>query len=821
VAVPSDLANLVAWYDASAITGLVDTDPVATWSDLSGAGNHISQATGASRPTYRTGIVDGKPVVRFDGSNDLLAATMSTSATATVLVVAVPRRTSPSSSYVETIFANGSSADQVQQLDTKAFGTTSLSVHTDTGAWGATVALRKNGATSPLSLTVDEVFAASMTASGAPTGSVLVLGAYSSNNFHGQNDIAEFVYYSRVLDASERESIETYLSEKWGLTEPTPEAAVVFTATATAEFTAEPDDSVGAVAFTATATLTAETPVVVDLASVSFTGTGAFEVTTRPFGIRRRLVVVDIHGEPFGELDNAICGAVTYRLGEPEEFSFVLPVGDPKAHLLLDDRFREVQLWRGDQLLAWGPAVRPSADKHNLAVTVRGVQWYLTRRAIGKAARTNHLVNGDMEDGTIGWRIGALSPFEPLTNRNPANWSATTATDRVLTGRRSLRLEQLASGVPKYGVQASQFLVWEVDPDLSREGDEWTLVAYCYIPSADWRGPPPDGIGIRLDRYSTTETVITQPEGGGAVETLPKPIESVSATIDDDTPRDVWTRLEKTLVAPVTGDPEFVSVTLGCPDGAIYWDRAGLSLDERLAFWGTDQAVIAETLVEHLQDPAYGKSDLNLSTDMPATGVLRDRVFPHHEHQIGADALNELTTLDNGFDLSVAYTATTRTIRTHHPRRGSHRPGFALELGRNVADFAWTFDGENAANTVVVLGTGDGSDREEASAVNPSAYADGLTLETVFSAPPDTPIDSLDNVATETLTVATGPDLLSVSLTAAQPGQRDPIGILAPGDTVPVTLRAGALTVSDTYRIVELTITPNDTLELTLNRRDQ
>ena len=536
--------------------------------------------------------------------------------------------------------------------------------------------------------------------------------------------------------------------------------------------------------------------------------------------VPRRLVVVDRFGEPYGELENAKLGAISYPLGGVEDFAFVLPVGDPKASLLLDGRFREIQVWSGDRLLVWGVAVRVAVDKTNLAVSVKGVLWYLTRRSIGKASRANYIVNGDFEVDTDGWRIGALSPFEPLTNRGPELYSAATSTDRSVTGTRSLRLEQVNWGTPKYGVQASQFLIWDVDPTTTPEGDVWTLVARCYIPSDGWRGPPPDGCGIRLDRFSTVETVATQPEGGGPVEYLPKPIESVQIDIDDSTPRDIWHRMEATLRSPVSGNPEFVQVTLGVPDGVIHWDRIGLSLDEGLRFHGVDQSEIAATLVGHLQDPAYGKSDLNLDVDMPATGVLRDRTYLHHEHLNGWDALDEFQDLDDGFDLSIAYTATTRTVTTHHPRRGVHRPEFTLVLGRNVADFAWTFDGENAANAVIVLGTGDGSDREEASATNPPAFADGLVLETVFAAPPWTPIDSLDDVATETLAVATGPDLLTVSLTHPASMETDPVGILLPGDTIDVRLRTGAFSVEAVYRVVELVITPDDTVDLTLNRRD-
>ena len=62
----------MVWLRADAITGLNDTDPVATWPDSSGNSNDATQGTAADRPLYRTNIVNGLPIVRFDGANDFL-----------------------------------------------------------------------------------------------------------------------------------------------------------------------------------------------------------------------------------------------------------------------------------------------------------------------------------------------------------------------------------------------------------------------------------------------------------------------------------------------------------------------------------------------------------------------------------------------------------------------------------------------------------------------------------------------------------------------------------------------------------------------------
>lgn len=72
---PADLAGLQLWFRASDITGLVDGDPVATWSDTSGNARDMTQSTASKRPTWRTAVLNGKAVVRFDGSDDYLSVT--------------------------------------------------------------------------------------------------------------------------------------------------------------------------------------------------------------------------------------------------------------------------------------------------------------------------------------------------------------------------------------------------------------------------------------------------------------------------------------------------------------------------------------------------------------------------------------------------------------------------------------------------------------------------------------------------------------------------------------------------------------------------
>lgn len=560
-------------------------------------------------------------------------------------------------------------------------------------------------------------------------------------------------------------------------------------------------------------------------ARTTLTATGAFSASTPPKGRRRRVVVTNVDGVTYGELEHARLSPITYELNRPEQWSFQVLQNDPKAALILDVPFREVQVWRGDQLLAWGPAVRPALSKDTLVVNCQGALWHLGRRHIGKADRTNWVTNGDFENGLAGWDL-FTNPVKIFYGEPEAQTqlpSATIVSFPTVTGSRALALENYVNGADAGIGQQFEFTV---DAAFSPDGDTFTLKAYALLEAqldgnAAWAG-----WGLYMERFSTTEPT-PHPAILAVLPGAKLSLEQSVVLLDEDFPVGKWTRLETEFtLPPKAGEAETVYVRLFAPAGVtVYWDAVSLTLQEKLAFYGVDQATIAQGIVEHLQDAAYDKSDVNIATSCPATGVLRNRVYIHSEHPNGFGALEEFPRLDTGFDYAVNYTPTTRTFTTYYPRRGVLKSQFALSLGTpaapgNIADFTWWFDGETASSSVIVLGTGDGSDREEGFAVDTSAFEGGLTLEQVYVSPPETQIDSLDNMAAERLTVAKNPVGLEIRTVPGQFWSADPVGLLWPGDYVPVTIQRHSLNIAAvTYRVVRLTINPDDTLDLTLNLR--
>jgi hypothetical protein len=83
---PAQLATPPSfWLPTSSLTGLADNDPCSSYLDISGNGRHFN-ATGTERFTYKTNILNGYPVLRADGVDDVHRCVSSTSIRSLALV---------------------------------------------------------------------------------------------------------------------------------------------------------------------------------------------------------------------------------------------------------------------------------------------------------------------------------------------------------------------------------------------------------------------------------------------------------------------------------------------------------------------------------------------------------------------------------------------------------------------------------------------------------------------------------------------------------------------------------------------------------------
>lgn len=263
---PASVTGLSAWWDASDGSTLFDATSggslvvadggVKRWEDKSGNGRHATQSTDANRPTRKTAIKNGLDVLRFDGSNDRLSIPSSTAtfkflhnADSTIFFVGKPGTTAnPDARYAlidnnnrditrgvsfnyddraaaarndqpyfrisasSTIgVSENQNAVSADKFPANTFSLISI-VSTPSAAAASRLAMRTNGGSAFASNTLSGAVSSSDAANN------LFLGSQVDGNNVLNGDIAEILIYNVALSTSDREAVENYLIDKWGLT---------------------------------------------------------------------------------------------------------------------------------------------------------------------------------------------------------------------------------------------------------------------------------------------------------------------------------------------------------------------------------------------------------------------------------------------------------------------------------------------------------------------------------------------------------------------------------------------------------------------------
>lgn len=226
---PTDISGLTLWLKADAIVGLNDADPVATWTDSSSQGNNATQATGTKQPAYKTNIINGLGIVRFDGTTDFLAG--STTASATRHLFILVRKATAAGAASKSAFGLGAAGYAQMFTDTdngtgyswyansidnvSHFGgiATNWNLIELKFASGASLIPYINGAAGAAINPRD-----GHAAEDYDTVTTYALGAGTSNGgAEGDYDIGEVLLYDTALSDANRGLVETYLFNKWAV----------------------------------------------------------------------------------------------------------------------------------------------------------------------------------------------------------------------------------------------------------------------------------------------------------------------------------------------------------------------------------------------------------------------------------------------------------------------------------------------------------------------------------------------------------------------------------------------------------------------------
>jgi hypothetical protein len=208
---PTDITGLKLWLKADSLV-LSDGDPVGTWADSSGNGNDAT-ASGGDKPTYKTAIVNGLPIVRFDAAfpNRMFFPTVTVSQFTIFVVYSVA--TFNTANYLVGgsgvgVFAGGGGGLGYGEYD----GTFLRYATTQPTAIGL-------GTFSNQHIyhdSIEATYASAQDLTGFALTSVGIRADLTGAAAH-TGDIAEILVYDSALGSTDRGNVEAYLAAKYGL----------------------------------------------------------------------------------------------------------------------------------------------------------------------------------------------------------------------------------------------------------------------------------------------------------------------------------------------------------------------------------------------------------------------------------------------------------------------------------------------------------------------------------------------------------------------------------------------------------------------------
>jgi len=220
---PTDIPGLKLWLKADSLS-LSDGDPVGTWSDSSGNGNDGTQSTGSNKPTYKTAIQNGKPIIRFNSAflNYLTFPDFLSAMTAGQVFIVVKANADNHANGLWDMGdpTNGNTGSWYPWDDGtiyEGWGTSSRkTTGNPTTALDAFVLYSVASASGNFTTYINGVqfYTTGTNTTSWPTAPIL---GRNSESTYFPGDIGEVIIYNSVLSTANRQSVETYLNGRWAI----------------------------------------------------------------------------------------------------------------------------------------------------------------------------------------------------------------------------------------------------------------------------------------------------------------------------------------------------------------------------------------------------------------------------------------------------------------------------------------------------------------------------------------------------------------------------------------------------------------------------
>jgi hypothetical protein len=235
-------SSVAVWLDAAeASTITLNGSTVSQWNDRSGNSRHLTQATATQQPLMVPGGLNGRDVMTFDGTNDILNRTTTGAAGLTTSSIISVFRLNSGGGSEDVPMAIGSTgtAGRMRGLYRAPNSTTlgfagwandvpTSSLGYDTGGGYHLFGFVQTALSGPNNVTLlrDGTAEARATASALSTSvdgfSVGSLQGSAVGNYHTAMSVGEVLVFHTAIDTATRQRVEGYLAHKWGLTANLP-----------------------------------------------------------------------------------------------------------------------------------------------------------------------------------------------------------------------------------------------------------------------------------------------------------------------------------------------------------------------------------------------------------------------------------------------------------------------------------------------------------------------------------------------------------------------------------------------------------------------
>jgi len=206
------------------------SEAVSVWIDLSGNNNDISQASASLKPVYTESAINGLPALRLDGAGDFLEGNLIVTGDKITAFMVAKRSVLVNQTTALNTYNSGVSGDiglnsfimaweGAAGTGLNTFRNGTKSSHTHPGNNIPYIFTTRFDGTNNIAF-LNGTAAAAVASAGNFNINTLLVGARRTVNvpniFYNGN-IGEIIVYDRALSTSEKETIESYLSAKWGI----------------------------------------------------------------------------------------------------------------------------------------------------------------------------------------------------------------------------------------------------------------------------------------------------------------------------------------------------------------------------------------------------------------------------------------------------------------------------------------------------------------------------------------------------------------------------------------------------------------------------